>query len=74
MTVIPERDPGPDSQTTRVTVVLPEGREHIWTSSDSALSTWEVGQVVTFRSGRWRVLGREADLADVLTLRLGPHE
>ena len=58
----------------RVTVVSPEGRELMWLSHDSVVTRWEVGQVVAFRHGHWRVLARQADEADSLIVTLGPLE
>jgi hypothetical protein len=65
---------GNGHSSSRVTVVSPEGRELIWLSHDSVVTSWEVGQVVIFRNGRWRVLARQAREADALTVTLGPLE
>jgi hypothetical protein len=55
----------------RVTVVSPDGRELMWTSRESAVATWQVGQIVSFRNGRWQVIERRAEHADAVTFRLG---
>jgi len=56
----------------RVTVVSPEGRELMWTTRESAVATWQVGQIVSFRKSRWQVIERRAEHGDTVTLRLGP--
>lgn len=58
----------------RVTVVVPEGRELIWVSRESAVRDWEVGEIVRYRNSRWRVVSRRAEQPDALTVTLGPLE
>ena len=58
--------------TSRVTVVVPGGREHIWVSHDAAVVSWQIGQLVTFRNSQWRVVERRAEQPDSVTLMLGP--
>ena len=72
MTVTPPPIPATGSPASRVTVVFPDGREHIWVSNESTLTSWEIGQIVVFRNSRWRVTGRRAEESDALTLTLGP--
>jgi hypothetical protein len=74
VTVIPPPASGNGHSSSRVTVVSPEGRELIWLSHESAVTSWEVGQVVVFRNSHWRVLARQAQEADALTVTLGPLE
>jgi hypothetical protein len=56
----------------RVTVVLPDAREHVWSSGRSAVASWTVGQVVAFRNREWRVVGHRRDESDTLTVTLAP--
>ena len=56
----------------RVTVVSPDGRELMWTTRESAVAAWQVGQVVSFRNSRWQVVERSVGHGDSVTLRLGP--
>lgn len=74
VTVTPPPVSGNGPSSSRVTVVSPEGRELIWLSHDSAVTSWEVGQVVVFRNSHWRVLARRVQEADALTVTLGPLE
>jgi hypothetical protein len=74
VTVTPPPVSGNRHSSSRVTVVSPEGRELMWLSQDSAVTSWEVGQIVVFRNTQWRVLARRAQEADALTVTLGPLE
>ncbi len=49
-------------------------RELVWISRDSSTVGWQVGEVVSFRNGRWRVVERAEDDGGTVTLTLAyPH-
>jgi hypothetical protein len=42
----------------------------MWIDSGSAIAQWQVGEVVDYRNGSWRVLGRVED-SESVSLTLG---
>jgi hypothetical protein len=44
----------------------------MWTTRESSVAAWQVGQIVLFRSSRWQVIERRVEHTDSVTLRLGP--
>jgi hypothetical protein len=57
----------------RVTVHLPDAREHVWNCTGLAMTSWEIGDVVRFRNTEWRVVGRH-DGPEALTLTLAADD
>lgn len=74
MTVTPPPAATNGSPPSRVTVVFPKGREHIWVSGASAAASWEIGQIVLIRNSEWRVVDRRVDGSDAVTVTLDPIE
>jgi hypothetical protein len=58
---------------TVVVVELPEGREYVWPPAISAMVSWQIGERVTYRGSRWRVVS-STNGSDVLTVKLTPAE
>lgn len=54
-----------------VSIYLPDSREQIWTSEESAVHRWQVGDTVVFRTRSWRVTGR-GEASEALTVHLAP--
>jgi hypothetical protein len=72
VTVTPPPAATNGSPPSRVTVVFPSGREHIWVSGASAAASWEIGQIVLIRKSEWRVVDRRVDGFDAVTVTLDP--
>jgi hypothetical protein len=64
---------GNGTKQTVVVVELPEGRDYVWPPAISAMVSWQIGERVTYRGSRWRVVSR-ANGSDVLTLELVPDK
>ena len=65
----PEELPRTGERQSVVTIHSPEGREFLWLGEGSAVMSWQVGDAVDFRSGRWVVLDR-TEKGDSLSLTL----
>jgi hypothetical protein len=64
---------GNGTKQTVVVVELPTGREFVWPPSVASMVSWQIGERVTYRGERWKVVSR-ANGSDVLTLELAPDE
>jgi hypothetical protein len=53
-----------------VSVRVPSGgREQVWSSEESAMKSWQIGDTVLFRNRSWCVVGRDEG-SESLTLTL----
>ena len=63
---------GNGAEQTVVVLELPDRREFVWPSPKAHMVSWQIGESVSYRGSRWRVMSRAEGSSDVLTLRLGP--
>lgn len=72
MTVTSHPAAGNGASAPRVTIVCGASREYMWVSNGAAVTDWQLDQTVTFKNSDWRVVGRDAEQPDSLTLTLAP--
>jgi hypothetical protein len=63
--------PGEDRGQRVVRIEFASRREFVWPSATAAMTSWQIGDDVSYRGSRWRVVSR-SEHPEVLTLELTP--